>query len=142
MSQRHADDIDDEASSSSSSSSRSKLPDGDDLHFYRFKNVSLPQKERIYLPMFDATLPYKDIYHCNVDTNHYTGRWHSSNPKQGNQDVWHAIEFANNTKNVWTTAPVMLTKGDAFIGQDLLTYTGVSTHCLFPIRCYVFVLGC
>jgi len=109
----------------------SNLVDADDLHFYRFKKVSLPQKERTYLPIFDATLPYQDVYHCDVEPMTYNSyRSHQDPTTQGYQDVWHAIQLVNNTKHVWTTAPVMLTKGDSFIGQDTLDYTQIGTKAL------------
>lgn len=41
----------------------------DDLHLYEFKNISLNKKERLMLPMFDVEIPYKDVYHCKIDTS-------------------------------------------------------------------------
>ncbi|CAF4414189.1 unnamed protein product, partial [Rotaria magnacalcarata] len=40
--------------------------------------------------------------------------------------VWHSVEFDNVSDFVWTTAPIVITKGQLeqqFIGQDKLTYT-------------------
>lgn len=46
--------------------------------------------------------------------------------------VWHSVQFENQSKFVWTTAPVVVTRGleeQQFIGQDKITYTlqGAST---------------
>lgn len=41
----------------------------DDLYLYEFKNVLLEKKERLVLPIFDVELPYKDVYHCKIESN-------------------------------------------------------------------------
>ncbi|CAF4992848.1 unnamed protein product, partial [Rotaria magnacalcarata] len=72
----------------------------DDLHLYEFKSILLRKKERLMLPIFDIEIPYRD--------------------------VWHSVEFDNVSDFVWTTAPIVITKGQLeqqFIGQDKLTYT-------------------
>lgn len=43
-----------------------------DFHFYKFQNIRLKQNEKFSLPIFSMELPYKDIYHCQIDPNKLT----------------------------------------------------------------------
>jgi len=117
--------------------------DSDDLHVYRFDKITLPQRERMYLPMFELKLSYTDVYHCTVSTDDPSASSRSSysshSQQQGSsaasryQDVWHAIRIPNNTKLPWTTAPVMVNRGNQFIGQDISSYTNVGDKSLINI---------
>ncbi|CAF0887173.1 unnamed protein product [Adineta ricciae] len=98
----------------------------DDLHLYEFKNVLLEKQERLVLPIFDVELPYKDVYHCKIESNSTQYSNTSSAENKPYEEVWHSVKFDNATNFVLTTAPVLVTKGQneqQFVGQDLLTYT-------------------
>ncbi|CAF4163676.1 unnamed protein product, partial [Rotaria sordida] len=98
----------------------------DDLHLYEFKNVLLQKKERLMLPIFDIEIPYKDVYHCKIDTSISEYIYYQHGEKKDFEEVWHSVEFENISNFIWTTAPVVITKGQLeqqFIGQDKLTYT-------------------
>ncbi|CAF0766370.1 unnamed protein product [Rotaria sp. Silwood1] len=98
----------------------------DDLHLYEFKNVLLQKKERLMLPIFDIEIPYKDVYHCKIDATRTENIFYGHDEKKDFEEVWHSVEFENISNFVWTTAPIVITKGQLeqqFIGQDKLTYT-------------------
>jgi hypothetical protein len=98
----------------------------DDLHLYEFKNVLLQKKERLMLPIFDIEIPFKDVYHCKINALHSGSTYSGYNETKQFEDVWHSVEFENISNFVWTTAPIVITKGEheqQFIGQDALTYT-------------------
>ncbi|CAF1322405.1 unnamed protein product [Rotaria sordida] len=98
----------------------------DDLHLYEFKNVLLQKKERLMLPIFDIEIPYKDVYHCKIDTSQSEYTYYEHGEKKDFEEVWHSVEFENISNFIWTTAPIVITKGQLeqqFIGQDKLTYT-------------------
>ncbi|CAF4416511.1 unnamed protein product [Rotaria socialis] len=115
------------------SSSTSQVPDDsqqdthvDDLHLYEFKNILLQKKERLMLPIFDIEIPYRDVYHCKIGTAKSTNDYYGYENKNDFEEVWHSVEFDNVSDFVWTTAPIVITKGQLeqqFIGQDKLTYT-------------------
>ncbi len=109
-------------------------PDDDkDLHFYNFKNINIKKGERVYMPLFEFTTQYADVYKWDVvntrDYNSYGWRNQNdpNNPQQS-EDIWHAIRFKNNDKQVLTTAPVTVVQDDKFIGQNLLYYTSTSGY--------------
>ncbi len=98
----------------------------DDLHLYEFKNVLLQKKERLMLPIFDIEIPFKDVYHCKINASQFGSIFSGYNETKQFEDVWHSVEFENISNFVWTTAPIVITKGQheqQFIGQDALTYT-------------------
>ncbi|CAF3344794.1 unnamed protein product [Rotaria sp. Silwood2] len=98
----------------------------DDLHLYEFKNVLLQKKERLMLPIFDIEIPYKDVYHCKIDGSQSENNYNGYDEKKEFEEIWHSVEFENISNFVWTTAPIVITKGQLeqqFIGQDKLTYT-------------------
>ncbi|CAF0882267.1 unnamed protein product [Adineta steineri] len=98
----------------------------DDLHLYEFKNILLQKKERLMLPIFDIEIPYKDIYHCKINSLQSEYMHSGYGEKKPFEEVWHSVEFENITNFVLTTAPIVITKGEQeqqFIGQDTLTYT-------------------
>ncbi|CAF2075839.1 unnamed protein product [Rotaria magnacalcarata] len=115
------------------SSSTSQVPDDsqqdthvDDLHLYEFKNILLRKKERLMLPIFDIEIPYRDVYHCKIGAATSTSIYYGYEDKKDFEEVWHSVEFDNVSDFVWTTAPIVITKGQLeqqFIGQDKLTYT-------------------
>ncbi|CAM4788218.1 unnamed protein product [Rotaria magnacalcarata] len=98
----------------------------DDLHLYEFKNILLRKKERLMLPIFDIEIPYRDVYHCKIGAATSTSIYYGYEDKKDFEEVWHSVEFDNVSDFVWTTAPIVITKGQLeqqFIGQDKLTYT-------------------
>jgi hypothetical protein len=44
-----------------------KQDTNDDFHLYKFQHVLLEKDERLSLPIFDMQVPYKDVYHCEID---------------------------------------------------------------------------
>lgn len=94
----------------------------DDLHVYKFQNVSLKKGQRVFLSLFDsAEIKYSDVHESEVSLTAY--------PQQKDQTdvpVWHSIKFENKTKLPWTTGPVLVTTGhDQLVCQSDITYTPV-----------------
>ena len=39
----------------------------EDFYLYKFQQIRLEQNEKISLPIFDMQIPYRDVYHCQID---------------------------------------------------------------------------
>jgi hypothetical protein len=96
-----------------------------DLHLYRFRNVTVAEGERVYLPLLDQQVTYKEVYRWNprgaLDTAERDAD--AVENQDTSRDVWHLVRLHNTGAIPWTTAPVMITQGDALLGQDILNYT-------------------
>ncbi len=104
----------------------------EDLYFYTIKNVDLEKGGRAYYPLLNTTIKIKHLYECvlpassnnyyNNDENDENG--YSFNTKYSN--VFHTIEIKNDTKNPFTTGPVLITQSESQkpLAQDLIKYTG------------------
>jgi len=87
----------------------------DDLHFYKFRQVSLKKNDRIVLPVFDSQVPFTDVYHCEVDFRGKIG-------VDEVQAVWHAIKLQNSTPVPWTIGPIMVTRDNVFTAHDTIGF--------------------
>jgi len=105
-----------------SNTSSMQTSDAEDHHYYEWKDVLLTHQERVYLPMFDSSFEYSDVYRCDIDGNQ-SGVNNYNGEDDDLQDVWHAVQFKNNTDLTWTTAPVVSFKGQKFVSQDMVKYT-------------------
>ena len=59
----------------------------DDFHLYKFHDIMLEQNEKLSLPVFDIELPYKDIYHCKISSDHQSIKTENSKPGYGEHMV-------------------------------------------------------
>jgi hypothetical protein len=59
----------------------------DDLHLYEFKNILLQKKERLMLPIFDIEIPYKDVYHCKIDSLQSASNYSGNDEKKQFEEV-------------------------------------------------------
>ncbi len=114
-----------------------ELGSNEDVHQYRFKDVAIKQGERAYLPLLDQQVAFSDLYRWDVrDLRENTYRWYEPRADEQTpqaEDVWHAVRLKNAGKLPWTTAPVMVTSGDQFLGQDILYYTSAGSSTLVNI---------
>jgi len=92
-----------------------------DMHLYRFQDVTVGTGDRAYLPFLDKQIASKEIFRWNPRAYRYGGEDSAS-------EVWHLVRLINNTNVPWTTAPLMITQGDALLGQDILSYTPPGAH--------------
>jgi hypothetical protein len=100
----------------------------EDLFSYPLKNITLANGERAAYTLFEQDVDYKDIYRWEAaDINNTTDpyRYRSTDTPQQAQDVWHALRLTNTGTQPWTTAPILLCKGDTFLGESTMYYTSV-----------------
>lgn len=97
--------------------------DAGDLFFYRLPGVKLQPGERGAYMLFETRSEYKHVYTLGIPDG--VGRLEERMP--GNDelplDVWHEIEFRNETKQPLTTAAAITTSSGQIVGQDMLNYT-------------------
>lgn len=94
----------------------------EDLFFYPCPNVNLKRGERGYYVLFVGESEYKHIYTWDANNSIDANERYVGVPEEPG-DVWHSLEFKNNTNQPWTTAPVITTQGGELLGQDTLNYT-------------------
>jgi len=115
----------------------SEMGPSEDIHQYRFKDIALKQGERAYLPLLDQQVAFSDLYRWEVrDLRENTYRWYEQREDEQipqAEDIWHAVRLKNPGKIPWTTAPVAVTSGDQFLGQDILYYTSAGGNTLVNI---------
>jgi hypothetical protein len=98
----------------------------EDLYFYNVKNVDLEKDGRAHYPLFESKVKIKHLYECvlpysQVNSYYYRDESFSFDTKLSN--VYHTIEIKNDTKNPFTTGPIMIVNEQKAIAQDLLKYT-------------------
>jgi hypothetical protein len=96
-----------------------------DLIYYRFKNVSVNQNNRIALPVFEHSVQYSDVYHCKLMENDHKAE---EVPK-----VWHAIKLRNATDIPWTSGPVTVFEQGNFVAQTSMTRNPVGADALIDV---------
>ena len=101
----------------------------EDLFFYTLKNFSLPKGGRSIQTVFKEKIDIAHIYECLLPPNEENSGFYTEDflftPGQ-NHKVFHTIKTANQTKQPWTTASVLVMNRQGEnrpISQDLLTYT-------------------
>jgi hypothetical protein len=101
----------------------------EDLFFYTLKNFSLPKGGRSMQTIFRENVDIAHIYECQLPPNDENIGFFEEKflftPGQ-NLKVFHTVKAANNTRQPWTTASVLVMnkQGESRpISQDLLTYT-------------------
>jgi len=98
---------------------------GEDLFFLPLEKVLLKQGERGYYVLFQADSAYKHIY--TLDLPGSSANNGSQDFARTDLDIWHELEFDNNTKMPWTTGPALTVKNGQMLGQDELKYTTPGT---------------
>ncbi len=78
------------------------------------------------VPLFETTINYRDIFKVNLPNNlDINGYWISQ--KQANNNVFHCIEFKNETGFPFTTGSILFRKNDGaelqFLAQNQLNNT-------------------
>ncbi len=101
----------------------------EDLFFYTLKNFTLPKGGRTMQSIFSEKIEISHVYECNLPGNSDQNRFYDESflftPGESNK-VFHTVKAANNTKQPWTTASVLVMNkqdGNRPVSQDLLTYT-------------------
>ncbi len=116
-----------------------------DLFIYHLKQLTLAKGARTALPIFNASVPYQDLYTWDVHFKQpaYRGRGAQSvSPlKLSKNQTWHQIVLTNATAQPWTTGPAFLMLGQQPLAQELLTYTSPKDQVRVPVTVSVDVRG-
>lgn len=93
-----------------------------DLFFYTKPKLTLKKGERGLYMLFQADMPYKEIYTWIVEdetVDNIEYRFPSGDPGE----VWHSVRFKNTSGQPLTTCAATTFKNGQILGQDMLTYT-------------------
>ena len=94
-----------------------------DLFFYSAPNVTLQPGERASFAVFEAEVPYRDIYVWEIPAEQQTNQQRFPPSEAKADQVWHSIELTNSTQYPWTTAPAIIFSGGRPLAQETLHYT-------------------
>ncbi|MCL1865552.1 MAG: hypothetical protein FWF73_07055 [Spirochaetes bacterium] len=106
--------------------------ENEDFYLYNIKDINLDKGARAHFPLFESKVKIKHMYECSLSTmNKNRDRYDDDEDESYSFDakynnVYHSIEILNDTKNPFTTGPVMIVNGvtDKPVAQDLLKYAG------------------
>lgn len=97
----------------------------EDLFFYTLPKIDLKKGERGLFTLFQSKSPYDHVYCLDLGTQVAPRPGQTPNFAQSTYDVWHELEFKNQSKQPWTTGPVVAVRDGEILGQDELKYTSV-----------------
>jgi hypothetical protein len=113
-----------------------------DLFVYKLPAITLKKSQRCAVPIFSATVPYKDVYTWDIHLKNASAKRSASSPLAiSNNKVWHQIELTNATKLPWTTGAIMVMQGQQPLSGELLTYTSPGDAVRVPVTVAVEVRG-
>ncbi len=109
----------------------------EDLFVFAVKHVTLKKGERMSLPVAEFDVTYRDVYTLDIPIAPPMQVTASFNQQQQTEvakmlraaRVHHKLRFTNTSKMPFTTAPVLLMKGDDVLSQGLMTYTSPGNSC-------------
>jgi len=99
---------------------------GEDLFFMPLEKILLKKGERGYYVLFQADSAYKHLYTLDLPPSSATNG-SGQDFARTDLNIWHELEFDNNTKMPWTTGPSLIVKSGQMLGQDELKYTTPGT---------------
>jgi hypothetical protein len=118
-----------------------------DLFVYSLPRLTLKTAERMAVHIFDADVPYRDVYTWEVTLKRHdiatapSGSGITSPLALSKNEVWHQIELENTTKVPWTTGAAMMMQGNQPLAQELMTYTSPGGIVRVPITVSVDTRG-
>lgn len=118
-----------------------------DLFVYNLPPLTLSKGERAAVHIFNADVPYRDVYTWDVRIKRRdiatapSGSGITSPLALSNNQVWHEVELQNNTKVPWTTGAAMIMDGMQPLAQELLTYTSPGGAVRVPVTVSVDTRG-
>ena len=118
-----------------------------DLFVYSLPRLTLKTGERMAVHIFDAEVPYRDVYTWEVTLKRHdiatapSGSGLTSPLALSKNEVWHQIELENTTKVPWTTGAAMMMQGNQPLAQELMTYTSPGGIVRVPITVSVDTRG-
>lgn len=98
---------------------------GEDLFFLPLKAVELKKSERGAFILFQAESAYRHVYTLDLPSTTVSSGTQDYDRNQ--LDIWHSIEFDNNTKMPWTTGTALIVQNGQMLGEDELKYTTPGT---------------
>jgi hypothetical protein len=118
-----------------------------DLFVYSLPKLTLKTGERMAVHIFEAKVPYRDVYTWEVTLKRHdiatapSGSGITSPLALSKNEVWHQIELENTTKVPWTTGAAMMMQGNQPLAQELMTYTSPGGIVRVPITVSVDTRG-
>jgi hypothetical protein len=118
-----------------------------DLFVYSLPKLTIGKGERGAVSIFNAAVPYKDIYTWDVHVSRQdieaapSGAGVASPLTLSKNEVWHQIELTNATNVPWTTGAALIMQGQQPLSQELLTYTSPKNEVRVPVTVSVDTRG-
>ncbi|HMO13724.1 MAG TPA: hypothetical protein PKD64_08250 [Pirellulaceae bacterium] len=118
-----------------------------DLFVYKLPKSTIRKGERIAFNIFSMQTPYRDIYTWDITVNRNdiemsrSAVGTTSPLTLSRNDVWHQIEFSNQSKVPFTTGAALITQGNQPLAQELLTYTSIGNICRIPVTVAIDMRG-
>jgi hypothetical protein len=118
-----------------------------DLFVYDLGRLSLAKGARTAVPIFDAEIPYRDVYTWDLTLKRKdiefapSGAGVPSPLALSGARVWHQVELVNSTDHPWTTGACMIMAGQQPLAQELLTYTSPGARVRVPVTVAVDLRG-
>jgi hypothetical protein len=118
-----------------------------ELFVYSLPKLNLYRGQRAAVSVFNAKVPYSDIYSWSVHAKRHdiatapSGSGVASPLVLSKNDVWRNIVLSNTTNVPWTTGAVMIMQGHQPLAQELLTYTPPKSLCRVPVTVAVDIQG-
>jgi hypothetical protein len=116
-----------------------------DLFVYHLPRMTLLKGHRAAVPVFDARVPYRDVYTWDLHLSRHdieaapSGSLSGSPLALSTNRVWHTVELSNSTEVPWTTGAAMILRGYQPLAQELLTYTSADGTVRLPVTVAVDV---
>jgi len=109
----------------------------EDLFLYPAGRITLPRDRVAYIPLFTESVPYEDVYECNIpDFVDEAGRFlfRGEQPDDAKeQEIWHSLRLENTTKVPWTPAAAEAIRNDVIVGQAQMPYTPAGDEAMLRI---------
>lgn len=119
----------------------------DELFVYSLPKMTLRKGERNAVPIFEAEVPYRNIYTWDMRLKRHdiaaspSGSGVQSPLVLAENKVWRQIVLTNTTNMPWTTGAAMIMQGSQPLAQEILTYTSMKDACRVPVTVAVDVRG-
>lgn len=117
-----------------------------DLFVYHLPRMTLRRGERAGVPVFAASVPYREVYTWDValtrkDVEGAPNAAGASPLDLSTNRIWHQIELVNGTDVPWTTGAALVMEGLQPVAQELLTYTSPGGTVRLPLTVAVDLRG-
>ena len=113
----------------------------EDLYVYHKTGINLKKGERAVVMLYEAVIPYTDIYTWDIPPVPPRELWNHIDNRQQQQLVnalkgaraMHELRMKNDSEVPWTTGPAMIFKDGLPLGQQMVTYTSIGNTLDLPV---------